>query len=109
CAGPAPCFATPFTRRSGHSATPTGDDRSGTPAIVVNFSVQQAIDRQKPTMRLPLLSVALLTTVFAADPSPPCPFCEIVAGNRQQEGIVYRDEEVTAFLSLGARNPGHIL
>ena len=39
----------------------------------------------------------------------PCPFCEIIAGTKQQEGIVYHDEQVTAFLSLGARNPGHIL
>jgi histidine triad (HIT) family protein len=36
-------------------------------------------------------------------------FCEIIAGTRQQEGIVYRDDQVTAFLSLGARNPGHVL
>lgn len=45
----------------------------------------------------------------ATDPAEPCVFCEIVAGSRQQEAIVYRDELVTAFLSLGARNPGHVL
>jgi histidine triad (HIT) family protein len=45
----------------------------------------------------------------AAEASAPCVFCEIVAGTRQTEGIVYRDERVTAFLSIGARNPGHTL
>ena len=40
---------------------------------------------------------------------PPCTFCEIVAGSRQQEGVVYRDDRVVAFLSIGPRNPGHLL
>jgi len=36
-------------------------------------------------------------------------FCEIIAGTRQQQGIVYRDDKVVAFLSIGPRNPGHTL
>jgi len=55
-----------------------------------------------------LLFLALLAPAVAAEVTP-CPFCEIVAGRRQQEGVVYRDDQVTAFLSLGARNPGHLL
>jgi diadenosine tetraphosphate (Ap4A) HIT family hydrolase len=47
--------------------------------------------------------------LHGADAAKPCVFCEIIAGQRQPEGIVYRDDEVTAFLSLGARNPGHVL
>lgn len=46
---------------------------------------------------------------LAALETPRCPFCAIIAGERQQEGMVYHDDQVTAFLSLGARNPGHIL
>lgn len=38
-----------------------------------------------------------------------CPFCEIAAGTRQAEGVVYRDERVLAFLGIGPRNPGHLL
>ncbi len=38
-----------------------------------------------------------------------CVFCDIVAGRRQQEGVVYRDDRVLAFLSIGPRNPGHVL
>lgn len=53
-----------------------------------------------------LLSVLYLS---AAETSGPCVFCEIVAGTRQQEGIVYRDDRVIAFLSIGPRNPGHVL
>jgi len=45
----------------------------------------------------------------AAEASKPCVFCEIIAGTRQQEGIVYRDDRVIAFLSIGPRNPGHTL
>jgi histidine triad (HIT) family protein len=45
----------------------------------------------------------------AADTPKPCVFCEIIAGTRQQEGIVYRDDTVIAFLSIGPRNPGHVL
>jgi len=72
---------------------------------------------QPAGMRRLLVSVLVLNFSFltlpasrAADTPPaPCVFCEIVAGTRQQEGIVYRDAEVTAFLSIGARNPGHVL
>ena len=45
----------------------------------------------------------------AAEAPKPCVFCEIIAGTRQQEGIVYRDDRVVAFLSIGPRNPGHVL
>ena len=45
---------------------------------------------------------------FAANSSP-CVFCEIIAGRLQQEGVVYRDDQVLAFLSIGPRNPGHVL
>jgi histidine triad (HIT) family protein len=38
-----------------------------------------------------------------------CVFCDIVAGKRQTEGVIYRDEHVAAFLSIGPRNPGHVL
>ena len=38
-----------------------------------------------------------------------CPFCEIAAGTRQGEGVVYRDARLVAFLSIGPRNPGHVL
>ena len=45
-----------------------------------------------------------------ADPTKTaCVFCDIVAGKRQQEGVVYRDDQVVAFLSIGPRNPGHVL
>src|SRR6478609_11725655 len=50
----------------------------------------------------------ILTSAKAAAPAV-CPFCAIAAGKQQQEGVVYHDDQVTAFLSLGARNPGHIL
>jgi histidine triad (HIT) family protein len=62
-----------------------------------------------------LLSLSLLLGVLplrGADAAPapkPCPFCEIIAGTRQPEGIVYRDDKVVAFLSIGPRNPGHVL
>ncbi len=55
-----------------------------------------------------LLSLLLTGSVFAAETAP-CVFCEIIAGARQQEGIVYRDDKVAAFLSIGPRNPGHTL
>jgi len=45
----------------------------------------------------------------APEAAKPCAFCEIIAGRRQQEGIVYRDEQCVAFLSIGPRNPGHVL
>jgi len=54
------------------------------------------------------LFLALLGVAAAAE-TKPCPFCEIIAGTRQQEGIVYRDDKVVAFLSIGPRNPGHVL
>ena len=38
-----------------------------------------------------------------------CVFCEIIASTRQQESLVYRDDKVVAFLSIGPRNPGHTL
>lgn len=47
--------------------------------------------------------------VSAPPQATPCVFCEIVAGKRQQEGLVYRDDQVVAFLSIGPRNPGHVL
>jgi histidine triad (HIT) family protein len=55
-----------------------------------------------------LLFLALVGAAVAQD-AKPCVFCEIIAGTRQQEGIVYRDEKVVAFLSIGPRNPGHVL
>ena len=64
----------------------------------------------RPIMRtlfaLFLISVASLAI---AGESNPCVFCEIVAGRLQSEGVVYRDEKVVAFLSIGPRNPGHVL
>lgn len=57
-------------------------------------------------------SFALLLLGFLplrAAETKPCVFCEIVAGTRQQEGVVYRDDKVVAFLSIGPRNPGHTL
>ena len=54
-------------------------------------------------------SFLILTSAKAAEAPAVCPFCAIAAGKQQQEGVVYHDDQVTAFLSLGARNPGHIL
>lgn len=54
------------------------------------------------------LFLALLGGAAAQEPKP-CPFCEIIAGTRQQEGVVYRGDKVVAFLSIGPRNPGHLL
>ena len=48
-------------------------------------------------------------SLSGADPAKPCVFCEIIAGGRQPEGIVYQDEQCMAFLSIGPRNPGHVL
>lgn len=59
-------------------------------------------------MRFLLVFVILLSLTTAAEPKP-CVFCEIIAGSRQPESIVYRDDEVMAFLSIGPRNPGHLL
>lgn len=58
------------------------------------------------------LLAALLLGVLplaARAATTPCVFCDIVAGQRQQESVVYRDEICTAFLSIGQRNPGHVL
>ena len=37
-----------------------------------------------------------------------CIFCEILAG-RSPGSFVYRDEQVAAFMTLGAVNPGHVM
>src|SRR5690349_6629517 len=55
-----------------------------------------------------LLFLVLAATTAAQTPAP-CVFCEIVAGTRQQAGVVYRNDRVVAFLSIGPRNPGHML
>lgn len=55
-----------------------------------------------------LLIFAFLASAVAEE-AKPCVFCEIIAGTRQQEGVVYRDGNVVAFLSIGPRNPGHVL
>lgn len=62
-------------------------------------------------MRFRLFAASLLCVLSlqAVETPKPCVFCEIVAGTRQQEGIVYRDDRVVAFLSIGPRNPGHVL
>jgi len=59
---------------------------------------------------LPFLFAIITSTLTAvADDPKPCVFCEIVAGTRQAESVVYRDDKVVAFLSIGPRNPGHTL
>lgn len=55
------------------------------------------------------LALLGVISLQAAETSKPCVFCEIIAGTRQQEGIVYRDDTVVAFLGIGPRNPGHVL
>jgi histidine triad (HIT) family protein len=52
---------------------------------------------------------ALLLGVLPLAGAETCVFCEIVSGAKQRESIVYRDDTVVAFLSIGQRNPGHIL
>lgn len=47
------------------------------------------------------LSFASLTAA-----EEPCPFCEIAAGQREAS-MVWRDENVMAFMTTGPRNPGH--
>ena len=37
-----------------------------------------------------------------------CIFCEILAG-RSPGSFVYRDDQVAAFMTLGAVNPGHVM
>lgn len=66
---------------------------------------------KKICMKFRLFAALLLGVLSlpAAEAPKPCVFCEIIAGTRQQEGIVYRDDRVVAFLSIGPRNPGHVL
>ncbi|HWA27042.1 MAG TPA: family 16 glycoside hydrolase [Lacunisphaera sp.] len=45
---------------------------------------------------------------IAALESAPCVFCEIVSGARPG-AMVYQDDRCVAFLSIGPRNPGHVL
>lgn len=52
---------------------------------------------------------ALLLSVLSLSGAETCVFCEIVSGAKQQDSIVYRDDTVVAFLSIGQRNPGHVL
>jgi histidine triad (HIT) family protein len=59
-------------------------------------------------MRYLILFVTLGLAAMAAETAP-CVFCEIVAGKRQQESVVWRGEKCTAFLSIGPANPGHLL
>lgn len=56
-----------------------------------------------------ILLFLLLLVSLSAGEIKPCVFCEIIEGTRQQEGIVYRDDKVIAFLAIGPRNPGHLL
>jgi histidine triad (HIT) family protein len=51
----------------------------------------------------------VLTMGLGAVETKPCVFCSIVAGERQQDSVVYRDDKCMAFLSIGPRNPGHVL
>lgn len=60
-------------------------------------------------MKFGLLLLLGVLSLGGAEPPKPCVFCEIIAGRLQQEGVVYRDEKVIAFLGLGPRNPGHTL
>ena len=57
--------------------------------------------------------ISLLFVVSAsisfAEERKACVFCEIAAGKIQASQVVYRDESVVAFMSHGARNPGHVL
>lgn len=59
-------------------------------------------------MRLAPLFVLALANLASAAETKPCPFCEIVAGTRPA-AIVYHDPTVLAFMSIGARNAGHVL
>jgi len=60
-------------------------------------------------MRLSLVLLLGVLSLSGAEAAKPCVFCEIIAGRLQPEGVVYRDERVIAFLSIGPRNPGHVL
>jgi diadenosine tetraphosphate (Ap4A) HIT family hydrolase len=59
-------------------------------------------------MRFVLLLLLAFANAASAAEARPCPFCEIVAGTRPA-AIVYRDPTVLAFMSIGARNAGHVL
>ena len=50
----------------------------------------------------------LLSVLGLAATEKPCPFCEIAAG-RREASMIWRDDTVMAFLSIGPRNPGHVL
>lgn len=62
-------------------------------------------------MRFPAALLLALASLSAAEPAAPAPcvFCEIIAGTRQAEAVVWRDERSVAFLTIGPRNPGHLL
>jgi histidine triad (HIT) family protein len=60
-------------------------------------------------MKSGLLLLLGVLSLSGAEAPKACVFCEIIAGTRQQEGVVYRDDTVIAFLSIGPRNPGHVL
>ena len=66
------------------------------------------IEKSLPRL-LCFLALLGVLSLPAAEAPKPCVFCEIIAGSRQQEGIVHRDDQVIAFLSIGPRNPGHVL
>lgn len=55
-----------------------------------------------------LLLLLLSAAGLAATETKPCVFCEIVAG-RRAAAVVYRDDKVMAFMTIGPRNPGHVL
>ena len=57
-------------------------------------------------MRYFLLFLTCVAGLAAAE--KPCPFCEIAAG-RLEASMIWRDDTVMAFLSIGQRNPGHVL
>lgn len=57
-------------------------------------------------MRSIVLLLASVVGFSAAEKT--CPFCEIAAG-RLEASMIWRDATVMAFLSIGPRNPGHVL
>ncbi len=57
-------------------------------------------------MKYLLLFLLGVLGLCAAD--KPCLFCEIAAG-RLEASMIWRDESVMAFLSIGPRNVGHVL
>lgn len=68
----------------------------------------RAIRGQTELMKILFLLFLGVLPLAAAEPAG-CVFCDIVAGKRQGEGMVYRDDTVAAFLSIGPRNAGHTL